>query len=188
MARAVEKNADIAVSTEKKLDELYELIDGIDTALLTTRQIDGSLVSRPMAVQERRAGVDLWFMTSAETHKAGELEAQPDVNVAFYKERTREWVSVSGTARLNRDRERIRKVYQKDWKAWLGDEGGDRDGGPNDPRILLIEIDAHAVTYMKSDVSRPVALFKIAKAMVTGERVELGEVRHIDGRELDQRP
>jgi general stress protein 26 len=185
---AVEKQRDVAVSTEKKLDDLYELIDGIDTALLTTRQIDGSLVSRPMAVQERRPGVDLWFMTSAETHKTGELEAQPDVNVAFYKERTREWVSVSGVARLNRDRDRIRKVYQKDWKAWLGDEGGDRDGGPNDPRILLIEIDAHAVTYMKSDVSRPVALFKIAKAMVTGERVELGEVRHIDGRELDQRP
>ena len=50
---AAEKNRDDNVSTEKKLDDLYKLIDGIETAMLTTRRADGSLVSRAMQTQKR---------------------------------------------------------------------------------------------------------------------------------------
>jgi general stress protein 26 len=185
MARAVDKMKDETASTEKKLDELYELIEGIEIAMMTTRLVDGSLVSRPMAVQKRRPGVDMWFMTTTDTHKVDELQAQPEVNLSFYRDRTREWVSVSGTARLDREPERIRRLYQKDWKAWLPDEGGDMDGGPGDPRIVLIEIDAHSAMYMKSNIPRPVALFRVAKAIVTGKPPKIGTIRSLDKRELD---
>jgi len=178
------KNQDAGVSTGKKLGDLYRLIDGIEIAMMTTRQIDGSLVSRPMAVQERREGVDLWFVTTTDGHMVDEIRAQPEVNLAFYKDKTREWVSVSGTARLDRDPERIRRLYKKDWKIWMGDEGDDRSGGPNDPRIILIEVDAHAATYMKSD-SRPMALFRVARALVTRKKAELGSTRHVDKQELN---
>ena len=40
-----------SVSSDKKLDELYELIEGIEIAMLTTIEADGSLTSRPMATQ-----------------------------------------------------------------------------------------------------------------------------------------
>ena len=53
--------------TEKKLEQLYELIDGIETAMMTTRTREGALVSRPMQTQARRAGTDLWFMTSVDS-------------------------------------------------------------------------------------------------------------------------
>jgi hypothetical protein len=33
---------------------------------------------------------------------------------AYYKDRTREWVSVSGLATISRDRERIRELYATD--------------------------------------------------------------------------
>ena len=51
--KAVAKNTDDAVPTDKKLDDLYDLIDGIEIAMLTTRRADGHLVSRPMQTQER---------------------------------------------------------------------------------------------------------------------------------------
>ena len=38
------------------LAKLYELIDGVETALLVTRRADGALVSRPMATQKGRRG------------------------------------------------------------------------------------------------------------------------------------
>jgi general stress protein 26 len=174
-----------SVSTDKKLDELYGLIEGIEIAMLTTIEPDGSLTSRPMATQKRREGVDLWFMTSNETHKTDALRAHPQVNVAYYNQKSREWVSVSGIATLSRDRALIHEVYEKDWKAWLGDEGGERDGGPDDPRILLIEIEAQEATYMKSNTPRVIALFKVMKALATGGRVELGDVRHVDGSEFE---
>ena len=70
---ALDKNRDIEVSLEKKLDDLYKLIDGIETAMVTTRRADGHLVSRPMQTQRRTTGTDLWFMTNAESEKFEEI-------------------------------------------------------------------------------------------------------------------
>ena len=184
---AIEKNRDDEVPLEKKLDDLYALIDGIEVAMFTTRRPDGSLVSRPMQVQERRAGTDLWFMTNVESHKLEELAHDPHVNLGFYRDRTREWVSVSGTAVLTQDKRLIHEIYKPDWRAWLGDEGGERDGGPDDPRIALVLIEAQSVVYSKQDRPTPLVLFQIAKAMVTGTPPKVSDLRSLGDAELDSR-
>jgi general stress protein 26 len=184
--KAVAKNTDDAVSTEKKLDDLYDLIDGIEIAMLTTRRADGQLVSRPMQTQERETGLDLWFMTNIETHKLDDLMADPHVNLAYYRDRSREWVSVSGLATVSTDRDLIRELYKPDWKAWLGDEGGDRDGSADDPRIALILVDAESVTYMKVTKPKPVVLFEVARAMLTGSPPKVGSIRTVTERELER--
>ena len=182
---ATRKNADNEVSRDKKLGDLYELIEGIETCMMTTRRYDGRLVSRAMQVQRREQGTaDLWFMTSTETHKLDELEAQSEVNLAFYNSKSREWVSVSGTATVMTDRDKIRELYKPDWKMWLGDQGGDRNGGPNDPRIALIFVEAHSVEYLKKDRPAPMVLFELAKGMVTGHPPRLGDQRKLTDREL----
>ena len=178
------KVRDDDVPTEKKLDELYDLIDGIEVAMMTTRAADGALVSRAMQTQARRPGTDLWFMANAESGKIAELRADPHVNLSYYRDRTREWVSVSGTAVVTQDRARVHELYKPSWRAWLGDEGGERDGGPDDPRIALIEVEAHSVTYLKVNQPRPVRLFQIAKAMVTGDPPKLGSLRELDAGQL----
>ena len=184
--KAVAKNTDDEVPTDKKLDDLYDLIDGIEIAMLTTRRGDGHLVSRPMQTQERETGLDLWFMTNVETHKLEDLMSDPHVNLAYYKDRSREWVSVSGLATVTTDRELVRELYKPDWKAWLGDEGGDRDGSANDPRIALILVEAESVTYMKVTKPKPVVLFEVARAMVTGSTPKVGNIRTVTDRELDR--
>jgi general stress protein 26 len=181
-----DKNRDDDVGTEKKLEDLYALIDGIEVAMMTTRRPDGFLVSRPMQTQKREADADLWFVTSDETHKLDELETDPHVNLAYYRDRTGEWVSVSGTARLSKDREMIHRLYQPDWRAWFGDEGGERDGGPDDPRITLILVDSRTVTYLKQDRPRPVVLFNVVRGIVTGEPPKTGDLRHLDAADLEQ--
>ncbi len=186
---ATDKNRDNEVPLEKKLDDLYALIDGIETAMLTTRRRDGTLVSRAMQTQRRTAGADLWFMTNAESEKFEELAVDPHVNVAFYRDRTREWVSVSGHAILSKDRDLIDSLYKADWKAWLGDEGdGKRDGGPHDPRIALILVEADTVVYSKNNRSMPLALFQVVKGMVTGEPPKVADLREIGQDELRQAP
>src|SRR4051812_42186104 len=165
MTDARAKNTDNEVPLEKKLDDLYQLIDGIETAMFTTRRADGSLVSRAMQVQRRTAGVDLWFMTNWYADKLDEISVGPNVNLSFYRDRTREWVSVSGRAIISRDRSLIRGLYQPDWKAWLGDDGGERNGGPEDPRIALILVTAESVTYSKKDRPMPMVLFNVVKSM-----------------------
>jgi general stress protein 26 len=169
---------------DKKLKELYDLIDGIEIAMFTTRRPDGQLVSRPMATQTQAEGTDLYFVTDIESHKLEELEQDPNVNLAYYRDRTKEWVSVSGTATVSQDRRAIHELYQPDWKAWFGDEGGARDGGPDDPRLALILVDVHAVSYLKQDKPRPVVLFEVMKGMVTGTKPNLGKVKRVSEAEL----
>jgi general stress protein 26 len=181
------KSTDDNVSPAKKIEELYSLVEGIDIAMMTSRSYDGTLVSRPMATQEKRPRVDFWFVTSTETHKVDEIQAQPEVNLAYYNNKSREWVSVSGTARIVTDRDLIRTLYKPDWKTWFGDEGGDHNGGPNDPRLALIEVEAHEATYLKSNQPRAVQLFKVAKALITRDAPKIGDMRHVGKKELEAR-
>jgi len=171
-------------TTEKKLQELDELIEGIETAMFTTRRLDGHLVSRPMATQQRIGDADLWFVTNTDAHKIDDIHLDPNVNCAYFNNKTREWVSVSGVAHVSRDRHRIRTLYKTDWKIWIGDEGGKRDGGPDDPHLALIFVEAHSVVYMKNDKPRPMILWEIVKSKLTGAPVNIGDVREITGAEL----
>ena len=133
---------------DEKLDRLYQLIEDIEVAMLTTRRRDGSLVSRPMATQRRAEGAHFWFVAEVGSPKIGEIVIDPNVNLAYFKARTKEWVSVSGTARISRDRSKIRELYEPTWKVWLPDQGGDRNG-----------VEAHSAHFMKVDKTTPMVLF-----------------------------
>ena len=162
-----------------QLHELYQLIEKIEVAMLTTRRPDGRLVSRPMATQKREPIADLWYVTDIESHKLDELDHDPHVNLAFFETDSWEWVSVSGTAHVSTNREQISALYRPDWKAWFGELDEVRDGGPDDPRLALILVTADTVIYMKREKSKPVVLFELAKSMVTGDQPEVGEVKRL---------
>jgi general stress protein 26 len=164
---------------QKDLEKLYEMIDEIETAMMTTRASDGSLVSRPMATQKRADGADIWFTTLESSGKLKEIENDSHVNLAYYKDRTREWISISGTAKVVRDREKVRELWQPDWKAWFPDEGPGRDGSKDDPRIVLIGVDVDSAFFMELNKPMPVVLFEVAKGMVTGKQSDVGEVKKI---------
>jgi general stress protein 26 len=183
MSSAADRNRDSA-PLDKKLQDLYGLIEGIEIAMFTTRRADGYLVSRPMATQTQAEGVDLWFVTDIESNKLDELDFDSHVNLAYYKDRTREWVSVSGTATISQDRRAIHELYQKDWKAWFGDQGGERDGGPDDPRLALVLVEVESVVYLKVDKPAPLVLFEVAKGMLTGTPPKVGAQREVSAEEI----
>ncbi|WP_405283059.1 pyridoxamine 5'-phosphate oxidase family protein [Gaopeijia maritima] len=173
-----------ATHTAKKIDELYELISDIEMALMTTRRPDGRLVSRPMASQKRDPVADLWFVTNVETHKIDELEHDPNVNFGYLDEGSMEWVSVSGTARISQDRELIRRLHEDSWTMWFNDEGGARDGGPDDPRLALILVEVHSAVYSKQKHSTPRTLFELAKGRITGEQPDVAREETLSEAEL----
>lgn len=164
------------------LQDLYDRIDDIGIAMMTTRRPDGHLVSRAMATQgKRHPGADLWFMTTVDSGKLAELEAEPHVNLAYYKDSTREWISVSGLAHVTDDRARIHALWASDWKAWLPEEGDPRHGTPDDPRIVLIGVDVHSALYFEAR-SKPVVLFELAKGWAMGKEPDVGEMHRVQGR------
>ena len=158
-----------------ELKKLYDLIEDIDTAMMTTRRADGHLESRAMANQKAASGADLWFVTADGTAKLRDLEFDPHINLSYYKDRTREWISVSGIATLSRDRQKIRELYAPDWKMWFPDEGDPRHGTPDDPRYVLIGVSVHAAVFLEVNKPKPVVLFEMVKGWATGTAVELGQ-------------
>ena len=132
-----------------------------------------------MATQARAEGADLWFCTMDGTPKLREIRKDPGINLSYFKNRTKEWISVSGRARIVRDRDKIRELWRPDWKAWFGDEGGPNDGTADDPRIVLIGVKVQMALYLRMNKPQPVILFEVVKGMVTGKSPKFPPVKKI---------
>ena len=162
-----------------ELEKFYALVDQIEIAMMTTRRADGHLQSRAMATQKRAGGADLWFVTSEGTPKLHDLEFDQHVNLSYYKDRTREWISVSGLATITRDRDKIHELYAADWSIWFPKGEDPRHGTKDDPRMVLIGVTVHAAMFLEVNKPQPVVLFEIVKGWVTGTEPQLGEMHHV---------
>ena len=163
-----------------ELEQLYGQIEDIEIAMMTTRRPDGHLQSRAMATQKRAEGADLWFVTLEGSDKLRDIQADPHINLSYYKDRTREWVSVSGLASIWRDRRKIHELYATDWKAWFSNEGDPRHGTKDDPRMVLIGVDVHAAVFLEVNKPQPVVLYEIVKGWLTGSMPDVGEMHRVE--------
>ena len=161
------------------IQKLYDTIEDIEIAMMTTRRPDGHLRSRAMATQKAAAGADLWFVTCDGAAKLADLEHDPHVNLAYYRDGNREWVSVSGIASISRDRAKIHELYASDWKAWFPDEGDPRHGTPDDPRMVLIGVQVHAAEFLDVNKPRPVLLYEFVKGWLTGADPKFGDMHSL---------
>ena len=55
--------------------KISDLIKGIHIAMLTTIAKDGTMSSRPMAIQDEPFNGTLWFLTRSTSEKIGEIQA-----------------------------------------------------------------------------------------------------------------
>jgi general stress protein 26 len=164
---------------ETELDKFYAQVEDIHTCMMVTRRQDGHLRSRAMANQKRAAGADLWFVTAEDSAKLADLTHDPHINLSYYNDSNKEWVSVSGIATISRDRGIIRELYAPDWKMWFAEEGDPRHGTPDDPRMVLIGVTVHAAEFLEVNKPRPVILYEIVKGWLTGSEPELGQMHEV---------
>jgi general stress protein 26 len=164
---------------KNEIEKFYSMIEDIEIAMMTTRRSDGHLRSRAMATQKRAAGADLWFVTSDGSAKLDDLAQDPHINLTYYKPSSMEWISVSGTATVSHDRQKIHELYATDWKAWFAEEGDPRHGTPDDPRMVLIGVKVHAAEFLEVNKPKPIVLFEIAKGWLTGKEPNIGEMHEL---------
>ena len=85
------------------------------------------------------------------------------------------------------DRETVRKYYTPTLKAWLGDlEDGKHDGGPEDPRIGVIKVNAKTATYAVSSKNILGRGYEVAKGTVTGQAASVNKLRELNEDELQE--
>lgn len=155
------------------MPRLSELLDGIPVAMVTTIAADGALHARPMLLERLDADGTLVFLTHRSSTKAGDIERDARVNIAFVGDRGDRYVSVSGAASLVHDPMRMREFWNPTYRAWF-------PNGPDDPDSAILTVAITHVDYWDVPTSRMVRLWGVVKALATGEVAEAGEHGTID--------
>lgn len=142
--------------------KLKKLAKDINIAMLTTTDAEGALHSRPMATNgEVEFDGTIWFFTYASSGKAHEVEANPRVNVSFSDTRTQTYVSFSGTARIVRDKAKIKELYKPVLNAWF-------PKGTEEPDIALLEVTAEKAEFWDSPSGFIATTVGLIKSAATG--------------------
>lgn len=128
-------------STKGDVKRIGELLKKIDIAMLTTVGKGGFLMSRPLSTQQARFdGERVWFFTEADSPKMAEIGRNPKVNLAYASKGKNVYVSLSGTARANRDQATIDALWNDALKAFF-------PKGRNDPNLALLEVQVNSIEY-----------------------------------------
>ena len=154
-------------ATANPQEHLYDLLKDFDTAMLVTRSADGHMHSRPMAIAELRSDSDAYFVTSIDSPKVAELQANPGVTLTFQS--SNQYASLSGQATIVRDRALIDRLYKEAWKIWF-------PKGKTDPSISLLKFTAQHGEYWDNAGAEGLKyVFEAAKAYAKGERPKEGD-------------
>jgi general stress protein 26 len=149
------------------LTKLGELIEGIEVAMLTTHAADGSMVSRPLQTLELDASGNLVFFTAADSRKLEDLAANPDVNLAYANPKKQVYVSVRGTARIDRDRATIDALWSPMQKVFF-------PAGKHDPNLVVLRIRVRDAAYWESAGNFVARALDFAAGMLSHEPRDLG--------------
>lgn len=154
---------------EEQIQKLRDMVKAIDIAMLTTVDEDGSLHSRPMSCNgEIEPSGDIWFFTYASSHKVMEVEQQQQVNVSFADPHKQRYVSMSGSAQLVRDHQKLAELWQPQLKAWFPKE-------LNEPDIALLKVKVEKAEYWDAPSSFVAHAISLLKAVTTGESANVAE-------------
>jgi general stress protein 26 len=146
-----------------ELKKLGQLLHGIDIAMMTTVDEDGSLRSRPMwAIRDEFDQGLLWFFTHASGHKINEIENEHHIGLAFSAPNKQDYVSVSGRATLVKDPAKIDKFWSSAVKVWF-------PKGQDDPDLALLRVTIDQAEYWDAPSGTMLYLYGLAKATLTGE-------------------
>lgn len=155
------------MAEKNKGTELLEKVQKVGVVMLTTAESDGTLASRPMALQEVEAepGV-LWFLTRSSGDAAQDAQDGP-VNVAVQDKGL--WASIAGHGQIVRDDERTKQYWGSATEAFFG-EGV----APEDPEIVLVRVQVDSAEYWASGGAAATAV-EFVKAKATGGQARPGE-------------
>jgi len=153
----------------KQLEKIQEMVEDIRTAMMTTVDDQGNLVSRPMAALQMDEDGTIWFFTKRTSPKVDQIDNnQHRVNLSFSDVSDANYVSISGTADELDDRAKIDELWNPQAKAWF-------PKGKDDPELILLKVHTQMAEYWDSSDSTMVRLFQQAAAVITGNPPKMGE-------------
>jgi len=139
--------------------KLVELMDDMPVAMMTTFGPGGPR-SVPMARQQVEPSAQMWFITARHTAHVDAIAAEPRVALTFSSRDA--WVSVTGSAHVVDDRDKLAELWNTFAEAWL-------PGGPDDPEATLLRVDVEHGEFWDTPGGKVASLISFAKTRLTGD-------------------
>jgi general stress protein 26 len=160
------------LSGEAGHKKISELTKGIRIAMLTTVAKDGTMSSRPMAIQDEPFNGTLWFLTRSSSKKIDEVEQDQHVTLTFAEPKESKYISLKGRATASQDREKIKQLWNPMYKAWF-------PKGENDPDISVLRVDVTEGDFWEASSSKLIMGVKYLAAAISGGTMPIGEAGHV---------
>ena len=144
------------------IERIRDMVDKAETCFFCTAvSHGGSGATRPMAVQEVDDNGTLWFLSAADSHKNLELESNPAVRLFFQVSEHAGFLTLTGRARISRDRKKIKDLWDPLLKTWFTE-------GEDDPRITAIAVTPIGGYYWDNKHGKAIAGIKMLIGAATG--------------------
>jgi len=158
---------------DSDLRKLGDMIENIEVAMLTTQAADGSLVSRPLQTLKLTAEGDLVFFTAADSAKVDQLTDDLDVNLAYADPDDKRYVSVRGSARINRDQALIEELWSPAQRIFFS--------GRDDPDLTVLRVRVRDAMYWESSGNFVERALDFARGVLSEQPGDLGTRGHLHG-------
>ena len=151
-------------TTETHTGDAVEVLDkarDIKIAIVTTHDEDGGLRGRPLTLLEAEGDATLWFFVEAFSEVAVDVGLDSRISASFADAGKSWYVSITGLGYIVHDPCKAEALWTPLAAAWF-------PGGPQDPTLGLLRIDADYVEYWKPGPGGKLMQFAaMAKAAMT---------------------
>lgn len=162
----------MSLQRERKIQELRDLIDGIEVCMMTSSDGGGQLHSRPLQTQQMDADGHLWFLTTRSTRVVGEVHGRPAICLNYASRERNTYVAVYGSCQEIFDQAKISELWTPAHEVFF-------PAGRHDPDLTLLRVTpemAECWTGPSGTVGRMLAF---AGAALTGDQRLLGDKHDI---------
>ena len=160
---------------------IWNLIKEIKVGMLVTKEDDkhDSLRGRPMHLVQDDYDGTLYFFTSKDAAKVYEVkEEKKEVAITFADSDEQVYVTLSGKASINKDRELIEELWNSTTDAWF-------EGGKDDPNVVLLEVKVYKGEHWKTEANKFVQFFEIAQAKDSEDTPNIGENKKFKSQKME---
>lgn len=158
------------MSKQEQMDTIQAMVKDIKYTMMTTRNGENHLHSCPMNTTETSIGAkEIWFIGHTPSETVDNIKQNAEVNLAYVTQDADKYLSVSGTAELVDDAEKLDELWTVMYNAYF-------EQGKEDPRVQLIKVVPHGAEYWANGNAIASAV-KMTAAAVTETAIDksLGE-------------
>lgn len=153
------------MNKQAQMDTIQAMVKDIKYTMMTTCNGENHLHSCPMNTTETSIGAkEIWFIGHKPSETVDNIKQNPEVNLAYVTQESDKYLSISGTAELVEDEEKLNELWSVMYNAYF-------EQGKDDPKVQLIKVVPHGAEYWANGNAITSAV-KMAAAALTDNAVE----------------